>query len=86
VQIFLPAGNHATLYNYTLQMRSGAGERLLRPDRGNVRKIRLWAQQSALRLCEQAAGAVDGSHEGGNLAVAAFFAVRLLSRDGPCSL
>jgi len=43
VQIFLPAGNHATLYNYTLQMGSGAGERLLRPDRGNVRKIRLWA-------------------------------------------
>jgi len=29
VQIFLPAGNHATLYNYTLQMRPGAGERPL---------------------------------------------------------
>ena len=29
MRTFLPAGNHATLYNYTLQMRPGAGERPL---------------------------------------------------------
>ena len=38
VRICLPAGNHATLYNYTLQMRS-ALENDRSPRSGNVRKV-----------------------------------------------
>ena len=84
MRIFLPAGNHATLYNYTLQMRSALENDRLAQIEETYEKYG-YGRRCAW-LCEQAAGVVDGSHEGGNLAVAAFFAVRLLWRVGPCSL
>ena len=82
--IFLPAGNHATLYNYTLQMRSALENDRFAQIEETYEKYGYG--RSNLRLSEHAAGVVDGSHHGGNRAVAAFFAVRLLSCDGPCSL
>ncbi len=85
MRIFLPAGNHATLYNYTLQMRPGAGERPLAQIEETYEKYGYGRSNLRCGYVSKPLAQLM-VRKGGNLAVAAFFAVRLLSRDGPCSL
>lgn len=86
MRIFLPAGNHATLYNYTLQMRSALENDRFAQIEETYEKYGYGRSNLRYGYVSMPLASLTVRITAATSRLPLFFAVRLLSRDGPCSL